>query len=83
MKCDRCGYISHEHNLTCPSCNRDLTILRRKMGIFLEPPDADFQQLFTGGSGPAKAATAAAPKEAEAELDLEDVGDDFEFTLDD
>jgi hypothetical protein len=99
LKCDRCNFISFEHNLECPACGRELGIVRRKLGIHYEPPEVDFDELFTGTSGhyktgirraaptppPPKREPVAepAPSGEEAELDLEDVGEDFEFTLDD
>jgi hypothetical protein len=82
VKCDKCGYMSFDYNLTCPACNKDLGVTRSKLGVNFVPPEMDFDELFTGGSGLYKTA-AAANKESEAELDLESVGDEFEFTLDD
>ncbi len=85
MKCDRCSYISFDHSHECPTCGRDLAIVRRKLGIRYEVPEANFDEMFTGGSGAYRtsARRAAAKRENEAELDLKDVGEDFEFTLDD
>jgi hypothetical protein len=78
LKCEKCGYISFDHNLTCPSCNKDLAATRRKLGIDYDPPQSTFDEFFTGGS----AAYRTLPATQEAELDL-DSGEDFEFTLDD
>jgi len=86
LKCDKCGYVSFDYNETCPVCNKDLSVVRGRLGIHYERPDVDFDELFTGQSGAfttATAATRAKPKQPEAELDLESVGDEFEFTLDD
>lgn len=81
MKCDKCGYISFDHNLSCPACNKDLASLRNRMGIHYTPPETGFDEFFAGSSGAYQ--TAAPPKEPEAELDLGSVDEDFEFTLDD
>ncbi|HMK33982.1 MAG TPA: hypothetical protein VK463_02870 [Desulfomonilaceae bacterium] len=80
MKCDKCGYMSFDYNLVCPVCNKDLTLVRRKLGVFYEQPEVGFDEFFTGASASYKPA-ASAPQE-EAELDL-DSGEEFEFTLDD
>lgn len=81
MKCDKCGYISFDHNLTCPACNKDLGSLRHRMGIHYMPPEANFDEFFAGSSGAYQ--TAPPAKEPETELDLGSVDEDFEFTLDD
>lgn len=80
MKCDKCGYISFDYNLACPACDKDLSLVRRKLGIYFEQPETGFDEFFTGSSSHYRTATAA-PQE-EAELDL-DSGEEFEFTLDD
>jgi hypothetical protein len=55
------------------------------LGIHFDPPEGDFDELFTGQSGSytTVARTQVKPQEAEPELDLDSVGDEFEFTLDD
>jgi hypothetical protein len=78
VKCEKCGYISFDFNMVCPSCNKDLTATRRKLGIDYDPPESTFDEFFTGPS----AAHRTLPATQEAELDL-DSGEDFEFTLDD
>lgn len=82
MKCEKCGYISFDHNHDCPVCGKDLGMVRNRLGINFDPPEADFDELFTGQSGTFATPTKAA-KPREAELDLDSVGDEFEFTLDD
>jgi hypothetical protein len=74
----------------CPQCNKDLSAARNKLGIHQEPPETDFDVFFSGTSGayPRDPSTAPGPEldidaMGEAELDLEDMGDEFEFTLDD
>jgi hypothetical protein len=81
VKCEKCGFVSHEFNVTCPSCNKDLAAVRSRLGVHYLPPEVDFDELFTGGSGQYR--PTAKPKSQETELDLESVGDEFEFTLDD
>jgi hypothetical protein len=82
LKCDKCGYVSFDHNQSCPQCSKDLGLLRSRMGMNYAAPEASFDEFFTGSSG--AYATAPAAKGAdEAELDLDSVGEDFEFTLDD
>ncbi|MDQ7785323.1 MAG: hypothetical protein RDU20_20730 [Desulfomonilaceae bacterium] len=85
MKCDKCGYVSFDYNHECPVCGKDLGVIRGRLGIPFDPPEADFDDLFTGQSGSYTTVARAQPKaaEAEPELDLDSVGDEFEFTLDD
>lgn len=89
MKCDKCGYISFDHNFTCPVCNRDLSVTRNRLGIPFEPPEVDLEEFFTGASGmyatqkPASAAENVAAAEDEADLEIDTGDDEFEFTLDD
>jgi hypothetical protein len=80
LKCDKCGYVSFDHNPTCPSCNKDLSLVRKKLGIFYEQPEVGFDEFFTGSTATYK--TAGSGSREEAELDLES-GEEFEFTLDD
>lgn len=81
MKCDKCGYVSFDHNHSCPVCDKDLGMVRSRLGISYDPPEVDFDELFTGQSGAFATTSKAASKEAE--LDLDSVGEEFEFTLDD
>ncbi len=86
MKCDKCGYVSFDYNLTCPGCKKDLTVTRNRLGIAFQPPETDFDEFFTGASGQyatSKTAAAGGGGGGGAELDMEGVEDDFEFTLDD
>jgi hypothetical protein len=86
MKCEKCSYVSFDFNLICPSCNKDLSSVRKKLGLNLDQPEVDFDEFFTGSSSAYKtaaantAATSGQPQEAE--LDIEG-GEEFEFTLDD
>ena len=82
MKCDKCGYVSFDHNLTCPSCNRDLSVTRNKLRVFFEPPEVNFDEFFMQESGHYQTMTGAR-MEDEAELEIDTGEDDFEFTLDD
>lgn len=94
MKCDKCGLISFDHNLTCPSCNRDLSLIRSKLGMFWDPPETSFDDFFAEAASGLYRTTIAPPPPApeaeleaeghdEAELDLDTGEDEFEFTLDD
>ena len=82
MKCDKCGYISSDYNHECPNCQKDLGIIRSRLGVTYEKPQAIFDDLFTSHSG-AYQTLVRTTQEQEAELDLDSVGDEFEFTLDD
>ncbi|MBI5249416.1 MAG: hypothetical protein HY912_07970 [Desulfomonile tiedjei] len=85
MKCEKCGFVSFDFNLTCPSCEKDLSAVRKKLGLNFDQPEVDFDEFFTGSSSAYKAATGATAtsgQQQEAELDLEG-GEEFEFTLDD
>lgn len=84
MKCEKCGYVSFDFNLICPSCNKDLSAVRKKLGINFDQPEVDFDEFFTGSSSAYKAAAPASgtSQSQEAELDLEG-GEEFEFSLDD
>jgi len=33
MRCPKCGYISFDHNLTCPKCNKDISSEQRKLNL--------------------------------------------------
>lgn len=86
MRCEHCGFISFEHNKTCPSCGADLSSLRRRMGIYWEEPDTDFHRLFDANPAvdevDAISPIQAASDQEDADLEF-DVEDDFEFSLDD
>jgi len=82
LKCDKCGYVSFDYNHECPNCQKDLGIIRSRLGIGYEKPQVIFDELFTGHSGGYQTLSRTT-QEQEAELDLESVGDEFEFTLDD
>jgi hypothetical protein len=82
MKCEKCGYISFDFNLVCPSCNKDLSAVRKKLGMDFDQPEADFDEFFTGSSSSYKAPAGGASQAPEAELEL-DSGEEFEFSLDD
>lgn len=81
MKCDKCGYVSFDHNHTCPFCSKDLSVVRNRLGIHYDPPEVEFDEFFSGGSGAYQSAARAPAQEAELELDT--ANDEFEFTLDD
>lgn len=89
MKCEKCGYVSFDYNLVCPGCNKDMSGVRSKLGIHYTEPEVGLEEFLTGASGgvatTATSKTTQVPPTAsqEAELDLDSVGDDFEFTLDD
>ncbi len=81
MKCDKCGYTSFDYNSACPVCGKDLSIIRSRLGIHYAAPDVTLDEFFTGSSELYQ--SAPIPREDDPELDLDSVGDDFEFTLDD
>ncbi len=86
MKCEKCNFVSFEHNITCPQCGKDLAGVRSKLGVFFAPPEADFDQFFLGdtGSFPTSGSRPAVqPEQATAAQDSVAVEDDFEFSLDD
>jgi hypothetical protein len=68
-----------------------LSSVRNKLGIHQEPPEMDFDELFSGTSGAYRTKDSVDSSDAEldldamgeAELDLDDMSDEFEFTLDD
>ncbi|MGB6065282.1 MAG: hypothetical protein WBG50_10765 [Desulfomonilaceae bacterium] len=78
MKCEKCGYISFDYNVACPSCSKDLSATRRKLGMTYDTPEKTFDEFFAAPSSSYR----TLPQTQEAELDL-DSGEDFEFTLDD
>jgi hypothetical protein len=82
LKCDKCGYISFDYNLSCPLCNKDLGAIRNRLGLYFDEPEKRFDEYFADPSGPYRLATTAIASE-ETELDLDTIGEDFEFTLDD
>jgi hypothetical protein len=90
LKCEKCGYVSFDYNPACPSCNKDLGAVRNRLGIHYTEPEIGLEEFFLGGPGGATSTSTGrtttvpttAPQE-EAELDLDSVGDEFEFTLDD
>jgi hypothetical protein len=91
LKCEKCGFVSFDYNLRCPSCNKELGSIRNRLGLQEETPEVDFDHFFSGASGGYKALDAQDKGEAEldlsdvgeAELDLDAAGDDLEFSLDD
>ena len=98
MKCEKCNFVSFDHNVTCPQCNKELGSVRSKLGIWFTSPEADFDQFFLGDtgsfqtSGPATATTsgtrpvaapAAVPATVATAQDSVAIEDDFEFSLDD
>jgi hypothetical protein len=83
LKCEKCGYISFDYNLNCPSCKKDLSTVRAKLGIALVAPAITMDEFFTGGSGGFRSIPATQPITKEPELDIDSVGEEFEFTLDD
>jgi hypothetical protein len=63
-------------------------MLRKRLGMYLEPPDGDWANFFaqdssTTGFFHSATTTQQPPEEDEAELDLDTSVEDFEFTLDD
>jgi hypothetical protein len=81
LKCDKCGYISFDYSMTCPSCNKSLAETRRRLGSYLDAPEANFDTFFAEPSGTYR--TAPSLTAEEAELDLDTTGEEFEFSLDD
>jgi hypothetical protein len=74
LKCEKCGYTSFDHNFVCPSCNKDLTKTREKLGISYDIPES-LDEFFA-------APTVKPPPPPEPDVSL-DFDDDFQFTLDD
>jgi len=33
MRCPKCGYISFDHNLTCPKCNKDISSEQKRLNL--------------------------------------------------
>lgn len=33
MRCPKCGYISFDHNLTCPKCNKDISGDQKRLNL--------------------------------------------------
>jgi len=42
MKCPKCGYVSFDHNDSCPKCNRNLSSERERLNLTPFPPDPPF-----------------------------------------
>jgi len=42
MRCPKCGYISFDHNDSCPKCNRNLSSERERLNLISFPPDPPF-----------------------------------------
>ncbi|MFZ7111888.1 MAG: hypothetical protein ACOWYE_09410 [Desulfatiglandales bacterium] len=56
MKCPKCGYISFDHNLSCPKCNKDISIEQARLNIPAFMPNPLFLLgLLTGESEKAHA----------------------------
>jgi hypothetical protein len=77
--------MSFEHNESCPSCGKDLTVARQRLGIFLQPPRTTLDVFFSQDSGSYRSASYATTQVAkdEADLDMDTGKDDLEFTLED
>jgi hypothetical protein len=39
MRCPKCGYVSFDHNATCPKCNKDISLEQTKMNLPAYMPD--------------------------------------------
>jgi hypothetical protein len=39
MRCPKCGYVSFDHNSTCPKCNKDISLEQTKMNLPAYMPD--------------------------------------------
>ena len=39
MRCPKCGYISFDHNVSCPNCSRDLSAEQKKLNLPPFMPD--------------------------------------------
>jgi len=83
LKCDKCGYISYDHNLTCPLCRKELSMARNRLGSFLDPPETTFDLFFADASGTYRTAPPLPGPAPEAELEIDTGGEEFEFSLDD
>lgn len=87
MKCERCGYVSFDHNDACPACGVDLQVLRNKLGIYWEKPDVDFHKLFQEPQQFDTVDSSTEPDsslhEDDAEIDFSGDEEEFEFSLDD
>jgi hypothetical protein len=84
LKCDKCGYVSYDHNLTCPACSKELSVVRSRLGSFLDPPETTFDLFFADASGLYRTVPPASRGGArEAELEMDTGGEEFEFSLDD
>lgn len=81
LKCDKCGYISFDYSMTCPSCNKSLAETRRRLGSYLDAPESNFDNFFAEPSGTYR--TLPSPMAEEAEVDLDTTEEEFEFSLDD
>ena len=83
MKCEKCGIVSFDYLLECPNpkCGKDLRSTRKRLGIYLQPPETDFESFFAGGSGLHRV---RGQEEVEVEMEMDDEDDDeIEFSLDD
>ena len=38
MRCPKCGFNSFDHNLTCPKCRKDLSVIRRQLNLTMPIP---------------------------------------------
>jgi len=59
MRCPKCGYISFDHNISCPKCNKDISGEQRKLNLpsFMPDPLPLLTALF-GGTGESQAGLA-------------------------
>ncbi len=83
MKCDKCGYVSYDHNLTCPSCAKEMSVARSRLGSFLDPPETTFDLFFADASGLYRTAPPTRGGARETELEMDTGNEEFEFSLDD
>ncbi|MBW2022775.1 MAG: hypothetical protein JRI39_05550 [Deltaproteobacteria bacterium] len=42
MRCPKCGYVSFDHNESCPKCNRDLSSERERLNLITFSPDPPY-----------------------------------------
>jgi hypothetical protein len=84
MKCIKCGYISFDHNKTCPICYQDLSGVREHLGMFISAPEVNFEEWFKEQPTRRMSAEEGIIVLSEGDgVELVIDQDDFEFNLDD
>lgn len=68
MKCPKCGYVSFDHNQTCPKCKKDISLEIERLNLNSYRPDPPFLLGALIGEGGSPETTSPAGEKEEINL---------------